>query len=283
MSDHHRPPGDPAHRGAMVVRETAQSLLAAFDLLPDVYVFVKDVDRVFIACSLPFLSLLGLSTREQLYGKRDEDLSPPHLVEHYRRHDEHVMRTGQPLVDLVELVRNVGGSYDWFLSSKTPLRTSAGEIVGMVGITRALSKRDPVVEQLLSLTPAIELISRDYARPLKVEELAEVVPLSTSHFTRVFRRHFGVSPYQYLRRVRVLAASDLLATTELPVTAIAARCGFYDASHFANDFRADLGMSPTAYRRRHWRGNVHRSGSPALPQPAGVLGAEIEFGSDDGG
>lgn len=256
------------------LQDAGESLIAALDHVPDVFVFVKDVTRAFVACSSPFLSLMGMTHRSQLYGKRDEDLSPPHLVEHYRRHDEEVILTGRPLIDLVELVRNADASYDWFLSSKTPWRLSDGRIAGVVGVTRALATRDPVAEQLVSLSPVIELISREYVRALTVSELAALVPLSPSHFTRIFRRHFGVSPYRYIRRVRVLAACDLLATTALPISAVAAQTGFYDASHFANDFRADRGMSPSAYRRRY-------SDAPrparlmAFPRPAasGVVAA----------
>jgi PAS domain S-box-containing protein len=227
------------------------ALLGAFDHVSDVYVFVKDQDRRFVACSEPFARLLGYRTVTQLYGLRDEDISPEYLVEHYRAHDARILSTGERLVDLVELVRNTDGSYDWFLTTKTPISGSDGAVIGLVGVTRALTKRGSATERLMSLTPAVELISREYARGLSVRELAESVAMSPSHFSRSFKIHFALTPHQYLRRVRLMAACDLLSTTDLPMMAVAARAGFYDQSHLSNEFRRERGLTPAAYRDKY--------------------------------
>ncbi|WP_369371217.1 helix-turn-helix domain-containing protein [Promicromonospora sp. Populi] len=226
------------------------AMIAAFDHVDDVFIFVKDARRVFVACSRPFLALMGMQSADELLGRRDEELSPAHLVDLYRRDDERVLATGEPIVDLVELVRNTRAGYDWFLSSKNALRDADGRIVGLVGVTRPLSPRTPTAGGVQSLGPAVEYIASEYARPIRVEDLAALVSLSASHFSRLFRRHFGVSPYRYLRRVRMIAACDLLAATELSVSEVAAQTGYYDAAHFSNDFRAEQGLSPTAYRVR---------------------------------
>jgi PAS domain S-box-containing protein len=240
------------------------ALLVAFDQVSDVYVFVKDRDRRFVACNEPFAKLLGYRATSQLYGLRDEDISPEYLVEHYRRHDEQLLQSGERLVDLVELVRNSDGSYDWFLTNKTPITGEDGAVVGLVGVTRGLTKRGPVAERLMVLTPAVEMISRDYSRPLTVADLAGEVSMSPSHFSRTFKEHFGVTPHNYLRRVRLMAACDLLSTTDLPMSAIADRTGFYDQSHLSNDFRRDRGMSPAAYRKAFHDVGPHRHGRRAV-------------------
>lgn len=266
---------DTAALAAAELQHAGTSLMAAFDHVSDVFVFIKNVRREFVGCSLPFVTLMGFRSRSQLIGKRDEELSPAYLVQRYRRDDEHVLTTGDSLVDVVELVRNAEGGYDWFLSTKTALRDDDGAVIGLVGVTRSLSRRDPVTEKLISLTPAIETISREYARPIRVEELAARVMMSPSHFTRLFRRHFGVSPYKYLRRVRIMAACDLLATTDLPINVISSRAGFYDASHFANEFHADRGMSPSVYRetfhrdQRHPPSEIAEIWPDATPFPSG--------------
>lgn len=236
------------------------ALLVAFDQVSDVYVFVKDRDRRFVACNEPFARLLGYRTTSQLYGLRDEDISPLYLVEHYRRHDEHLLLSGDRLVDLVELVRNNDGSYDWFLTNKTPITGHDGAVVGLVGVTRGLTKRGPVADRLMVLTPAVEMISREYSRPLTIADLAEEVSMSPSHFSRIFKAHFGVTPHNYLRRVRLMAACDLLSTTDLPMSVIASRTGFYDQSHLSNEFRRDRSMSPATYRKKYREVGPHRHG-----------------------
>jgi len=248
-----------------LVEELVTSMVAPFDHVPDVFVFVKDSDRRFIACSLPFARLMGMRSRDELIGKQDEDLSPPHLVEHYRLKDGHVLGSGEPLVDEVELVRNSDGTYDWFVSTKTPV-VYGGAIVGLVGVTRSLTKRDAESESLMSLTPAIEFISREYERPIDVAEMAAQVLMSPSHFSRLFRRHFGSSPYRYLRSVRLMAACDLLATTDLPVGVVGQRSGFTDASHFTKAFMSGQGMSPRQYRENNRVNRGYQNFRMALPR-----------------
>lgn len=85
--------------------------------------------------------------------------------------------------------------------------------------------------------------------PLSVERLAAVAGLSRHHFTRRFSAAVGLPPVQYLREARCDAAANLLATTELPVRAVAERCGFESANYFSRVFRATTGMSPGEFRR----------------------------------
>jgi PAS domain S-box-containing protein len=233
----------------LLIDACGSALLLAFDQLTDLFVFVKDRERRFVLCSEPFVHLMGYRNASQIVGLRDEDISPEYLVDHYRSHDERVL-AGESLVDLIELVRNVDGTYDWFLTTKQPIRAHDGGILGLVGVTRGLTKRNALVERLLPLTPAVTLISTAYHRQLSVAELAAAVSMSTSHFSRTFKSHFGATPHQYLRRVRLMAASDLLATTDLPLSAVASQTGFYDQSHLSNDFVHDRGETPAAYRVR---------------------------------
>jgi PAS domain S-box-containing protein len=230
--------------------EYGSALISTFDYLDDVYVFVKDADRRFVACSAPFARLLGYRHTSQIIGLRDEDLSPEYLADHYRSDDEYILQSGERIVDLVELVRNPDGAYDWYLTTKAPVLASDGVPTGIVGHTRSLTRRNMKAASLLSLTPALELISRDYGRTISVAEMAAAVPMSPSSFTRTFRRHFGCTPHQYLRNVRIAAACDLLSMTDLPLTDIAEHAGFYDQSHFARDFKSSRGMTASAYRRR---------------------------------
>jgi PAS domain S-box-containing protein len=240
-----------------LIQACGSALLLAFDQLSDLFVFIKDRDRRFVLCSEPFVHLMGYRDARQLIGLRDEDISPEYLVDHYRTHDHRVLTTGEPIVDLIELVRNVDGTYDWFLTTKLPIRSADGAVLGLVGVTRGLTKRNALVDRLLPLTPAVSLISTAYHRQLSVAEMAESVAMSVSHFSRTFKSHFGATPHQYLRQVRLMAACDLLATTDFPLSVVASRTGYYDQSHLSNDFVRERGMTPSAYRTR-----VRPSGPP---------------------
>jgi AraC-like DNA-binding protein len=238
--------------------------LEAFDLLSDVFLFVKDADRRFVYYNLAFQILMSLSSPSELIGRRDEDVSPEYLVEHYRRHDEDVLN-GATLSDIVELVQNSSEGYDWFVTSKFPARDSSGNLIGVVGVTRKLCVRDHRPESnFASLTTAVELMLRDYQRHISVDELASAACLSVSEFSRSFKRHFGLSPHQYLREIRVDAACELLATSEHCLSVVAARTGFYDQSHMTNTFVRTKGISPRRYREKF---------ALRLPVPFGIVTA----------
>jgi len=87
---------------------------------------------------------------------------------------------------------------------------------------------------------------------IRIEELAELVNLSESHFSRAFRCTFGASAHEYLTRRRIEVAQSLMVTTREPLCAIALRCGLSDQSHFTRVFRRIVGETPYAWRRMRW-------------------------------
>src|SRR5262245_50190102 len=120
--------------------DSPPGLDALFDYLPDVYMFVKDREGRFVRCNRAFVRLVHKNHEEEVLGARDADFFPGHLAENYTRDDNSVMTSGKPIVDRVELVRNPDGSIDWFNTSKTPVSSRNGTIIGIAGITRDLTK-----------------------------------------------------------------------------------------------------------------------------------------------
>jgi PAS domain S-box-containing protein len=232
--------------------DLAQVTLDAMNALGSLF-FVKDDHRRFVLCTDALVRHLGYRHAGQIIGLRDEDLSPEHLVEHYREYDEGILRFGRRVVELVELVGNGDGGYDWFTTTKWPLHDAAGKIVGLAGVTKSLRPRHALEDAILPLTPAIEMIAGEYHRKITVEELAESAAMSPSYFNRQFKLHFGTTPHRYLRSVRLLAVCELLSSTDLSLMAIAHQTGYYDQSHMSNEFTRERGMSPSTYRQRHRR------------------------------
>jgi AraC-like DNA-binding protein len=83
---------------------------------------------------------------------------------------------------------------------------------------------------------------------LDLAGLAAIAGLGKHHFLRIFRRSVGMTPYQYVLRVRMGRAARRLATSKDPVLAVALDSGFGDLSTFNARFRATFGMSPSKYR-----------------------------------
>lgn len=83
---------------------------------------------------------------------------------------------------------------------------------------------------------------------LTVDMLAERVSMSTSYFTKVFRQTTGCSPYEYLLRLRLERAKELLRRTKLPVSEVAYRSGFHSDANFIYFFKKETGISPLKFR-----------------------------------
>ncbi len=83
-----------------------------------------------------------------------------------------------------------------------------------------------------------------------VGRLARVSGVSQAHFSRAFKRAFGVPPHRYLLTRRIERATALLRETELSITDIAFRVGWSSLGSFSRTFRDITGESPSALRMR---------------------------------
>jgi AraC-like DNA-binding protein len=84
-----------------------------------------------------------------------------------------------------------------------------------------------------------------------VSALARAAHLSPAHFSREFRRAFGVTPHRYLLTRRLERAAALLRHTDRTVTEICFAVGLRSVGSFTTSFTRTFGVSPTAYRAEH--------------------------------
>ncbi len=98
------------------------------------------------------------------------------------------------------------------------------------------------------LVAAEEQIRERYRAGITVGEIARELGVNPATLARGYRRRFGCSIGERVRRLRVEHAARELAETDEPLSEIALRAGFYDQSHFTNVFRRTLGVTPAAYR-----------------------------------
>jgi AraC family transcriptional regulator len=95
-----------------------------------------------------------------------------------------------------------------------------------------------------------ELIATHLAEPLSLSQLADAAGLSVGHLVRAFKASFGVTPYQYILRARVLRAQELIEAGGLRLTDVATQVGFSDLSQMSKTFRRVLNRSPSAVARQ---------------------------------
>jgi AraC-like DNA-binding protein len=98
------------------------------------------------------------------------------------------------------------------------------------------------------LLRAKDLADARYFEPLGVDDLAAVAGLSRAHFSREFRRAFGVSPHAYLLTRRLERAAALLRTTDHSVAEVCLAVGLRGIGSFTTSFKRTYGKTPTQYR-----------------------------------
>ncbi len=118
-------------------------------------------------------------------------------------------------------------------------------------MTRAPSQASRLLpaDTLRALIEARELMEQSFAEPLALGDLACAAGFSDAYFIRSFSRAFGVTPHQYLTRVRLQRAKALLGDPRRSVTEACFAVGFSSLGSFSSLFRRSVGCSPSAYRK----------------------------------
>jgi len=128
---------------------------------------------------------------------------------------------------------------------------SAGDLVRQIGgmLPAGGGTRGAWPQLGESVSRTVDYLSTHFDEELTVEGIAEMIDISSSHLAHLFRSEIGMSVRDYLTRVRVAIAQDLLAHTDEKLESVAARLGFADTSHLAHVFQRITGRPPSFYRR----------------------------------
>jgi len=226
------------------------SLLALFDHLPDVFLYVKDSSGRFMKTNRTFLIERGMAAEAEILGKTDLDIHPQYWGQRYRDEDQAVMRSGLPLVDQVWLIPDVNGRLEPFISTKIPLFDLAGACIGVAGVRRRLNPADERFnDDCVGIKAAVRMMNENFAELIEIRKLAQIAGLSHSQFNRRFLAMYRMPPSTYLQRVRVHEASRRLVASDRPAMQIALESGFYDQAHMTRTFKKFLGVTPSEFRR----------------------------------
>jgi AraC family transcriptional regulator len=154
-----------------------------------------------------------------------------------------------PLLAAAEAARDQG---DGALLEELGLRLAGAVAMALAGagpIARAPSR-----DHRERITEAVRRIEAHADQRLTLSALAYNAGMSPYHFLRSFRHVVGITPYQFVLRIRLHRAAVLLRRTDQPVSAIAFDAGFNDLSTFNHRFRRAMGDNPSIYRTRHCLG-----------------------------
>jgi PAS domain S-box-containing protein len=134
-------------------------LRTLMDHLPD-HIFVKDTASRFVTANSATLRSLGAESLEEVVGKTDFDFLQREVAEQFFRDEQEVCRTGQPLLNREELLIDRAGQHRWLLTTKVPLRSSTGAVIGLVGMSHDISDRKKMEEQWRLAKETAEIANR---------------------------------------------------------------------------------------------------------------------------
>ncbi|KQO18314.1 AraC family transcriptional regulator [Paenibacillus sp. Leaf72] len=100
------------------------------------------------------------------------------------------------------------------------------------------------------LTEILSYIHMNSGSDITIQDLAKRACLHPNYFIRMFKEQMGVPPIQYIARLKIEKAKELLADSTLSVSEVAEQAGFNDLFYFSKQFKKIAGLSPTEFRKQ---------------------------------
>jgi len=100
-----------------------------------------------------------------------------------------------------------------------------------------------------AISESVIYMDRHYADSITVKELAHNIHMTPYAFIRLFKRQIGLTPYEYLLKVRITKARFMLEQTDLSVAEISEQVGFHNVNNFIRKFKALASTTPLKYRQ----------------------------------
>lgn len=238
--------------------EPTRLLLDLFATVPHVMVSVKAGSGRYVGVNEAFVRRARRRHTADVLGRRAGDLFPAALAASYDAQDHALRTTGQAVRNHLELIADAdgGGESRWYLTSKILSSSAAhGTVVVATSVDAQLGDRSSTAT---GLRAAIEIAHERFRDGLTATDMAAAADMSTDRLERAMRRVLGISPKQYVLRIRAEHAATLLATTDETIARIAADSGYFDQSQLTRQFRAHVGQTPNRYRTRARRHEPER-------------------------
>lgn len=118
----------------------------------------------------------------------------------------------------------------------------------LYNLVQTLSSPQPEANDPQPMDEAVRYLEERYAQPFDVRDLVRRMGYSRASLYALFKRHTGLTPNDYLIRLRVEKAKSLLESSDRSITSISDAVGFSSPEYFSAVFRRYIGQAPSGYR-----------------------------------
>ena len=222
-----------------------------FEEIPEVYFFAKNIDGLFTMANQATFEIFGFKKESDILGKTDFDIASIEIATKYKEDDQYVISHKKPIRNIIEPVPDPSGILKWYSTSKIPLFSKEGKVMGIAVIMRDISAIGTTLGPFQEMAEVIDFIFKSYRKQIIIDDLAKIANLSTRQLERRFKKLFGLSPIRYINEHRIRMACTMLRQTQKNIAAIAKEVGFYDHAHFVHKFRTSMKIAPSEYRAKY--------------------------------
>jgi AraC-like DNA-binding protein len=122
----------------------------------------------------------------------------------------------------------------------------------LIGIVHMIAADSSKPDPKRKLDPAFiaHYIESHYMDNLHLDHMAEKLQTTPKYFSNYFKKTFGINFVEYLNKVRLLQAKEMMKRPELSITEIGEKSGYLNASTFTSTFKKLYGISPSEYRKQ---------------------------------
>ncbi|MFG0332677.1 MAG: PAS domain S-box protein [Maioricimonas sp. JB049] len=229
-------------------------------------VYFKDRESRFIRVNQAWMQIVGANSPEDVLGKADSDFFQAPEAEQFLADERHILETGEAILNKVEYEHWIDGRIRWVLTSKWPLHSHAGEVIGTFGISRDITERVLAEESLRHTKQQLQLALTAADVGLWDWE----VPTNRVYYSPEFKAQLGYGPdapwdrYEHWR--------DLLHPDDLPA-ALQILQDYFDgkSSEYESTFR--LRHRDGGYRWILSRGKLYHDNDG---QPVRMIGVHVD-------
>ena len=223
-------------------------LTSLFDCAPDVAFFIKNSNGQYIAINDSMVARHGLQSKQQIIGLTPCQLCAGELGEVPTAQDAEVLKSGQPMIEHLELQLFKPKHPVWCLTTKMPIKNSEGDVIGLFGFSRDVRIAVNVDEIPPKFASALARFEKNMGAAISPASLAEESELTSQKLIRLTKKLYGITPTQLIAKVRIAAACRQLEETDKSIADIAFSCGFSDHSAFTRAFKSSTSVTPSVYR-----------------------------------